>query len=70
MVHGVLSRRVISNAALLDLLCLQRLLGSADLRIEIFHVISFLLMFATRHWTDSKDQVSALLVADMCFWLV
>jgi len=28
------------------------------LRIEIFHVISFLLMFATRQWTHSKDQVT------------
>ncbi|KAL0051384.1 hypothetical protein WJX82_006453 [Trebouxia sp. C0006] len=53
--------RVISNAALLDLPCLQRLLGSADLRIEIFHVISFLLMFATRQWTHSKDQVAGLM---------
>ncbi|DBA76621.1 TPA: hypothetical protein ACH3X2_008668 [Trebouxia sp. C0005] len=53
--------RVISNAALLDLPCLQRLLGSADLRIEIFHVISFLLMFATRQWTHSKDQVTGLM---------
>ncbi|KAL0033380.1 hypothetical protein WJX77_006860 [Trebouxia sp. C0004] len=53
--------RVISNAALIDLPCLQRLLGSADLRIEIFHVISFLLIFATRQWTHSKDQVTGLM---------
>lgn len=39
--------RVVNNAALLDLPCLQRMLGGADLRVEIFHVISFLLMYAS-----------------------
>ena len=43
--------------ALLDLLCLQQLLGGADLRLEIFHVISFLLMYIIRHWRADAVQV-------------
>ena len=58
--------RVISNAALLDLPCLQRLLGSADLRVEIFHVILFLLMFASCRWTVSQDQVQSCKSTTFC----
>lgn len=49
--------RVVNNAALLDLPCLQRMLGGADLRVEIFHVISFLLMYASWCWTACPAQV-------------
>ena len=49
---------MVNNAALLDLPCLQRMLGGADLRVEIFHVISFLLMYASWCWATCPAQVS------------
>ena len=48
---------MVNNATLLDLPCLQRMLGSADLRVEIFHVISFLLVYASWHWARCAAQV-------------
>lgn len=42
---------------MLDLPCLQQLLGGADLRLEIFHVVSFLLMYVTRQWVTQAAQV-------------
>ncbi|KAK9829067.1 hypothetical protein WJX72_003735 [[Myrmecia] bisecta] len=56
---GVL--RVLNNAAFMDLAAMQRMLGSLDLRVEIFHVISFLLTFCTRQWHEAADQVKGLL---------
>lgn len=57
--HLALGCRVLNNLAMLDLLCLQRLLGGADLRLEIFHVISFLLMYCFKQFT-AEPKVSLL----------
>ncbi|KAL3152178.1 hypothetical protein ABBQ32_001269 [Trebouxia sp. C0010 RCD-2024] len=53
--------RVVNNAALLDLTCLQRMLGGADLRVEIFHVFSFLLVYAAWCWASCPSQVEGLM---------
>ena len=49
--------RALNNVALLDLGTLQRMLGGSDLRVEIFHVMSYLLTLCTRQWGKLGLQV-------------
>ena len=50
--HGsnILPCRALNNVAILDLGSLQRMLGGSDLRVEIFHAMSYLLTLCTRQW--------------------
>ena len=44
--------RILNTAARLDHAMVQELLGSADMRIELFHLLSFLLSFCTAAWAS------------------
>ncbi|XP_044484687.1 uncharacterized protein LOC123210410 isoform X5 [Mangifera indica] len=56
---GVL--KVQNNLALLDIIFLQRMLARPDLRMEFFHLTSFLLSHCTNKWKVANDQVGLLL---------
>ncbi|XP_044484688.1 uncharacterized protein LOC123210410 isoform X6 [Mangifera indica] len=55
---GVL--KVQNNLALLDIIFLQRMLARPDLRMEFFHLTSFLLSHCTNKWKVANDQCFAL----------
>ncbi|KAH7550723.1 hypothetical protein JRO89_XS13G0256300 [Xanthoceras sorbifolium] len=57
---GVL--KVLNNLALLDILFLQRMLARPDLKMEFFHLMSFLLSHCTSKWKVASDQVGLLLL--------
>ncbi|XP_020270686.1 S phase cyclin A-associated protein in the endoplasmic reticulum-like [Asparagus officinalis] len=52
---GVL--KVLNNLALLDIAFLQRMLGRPDLKMELFHLMSFLLSYCTSKWKAANDQL-------------
>lgn len=56
---GVL--KVLNNLALLDIKFLQRILAMPDLKMEFFHLISFLLSHCTSKWKVANDQIGMLL---------
>ncbi|KAK9198686.1 hypothetical protein WN944_013872 [Citrus x changshan-huyou] len=56
---GVL--KVLNNLALLDITFLQRMLARPDLKMEFFHLMSFLLSHCTNKWKVANDQVGLLL---------
>lgn len=56
---GVL--KVLNNLALLDIKFLQRILARTDLKMEFFHLMSFLLSHCTSKWKISNDQIGMLL---------
>ncbi|KAG0561411.1 hypothetical protein KC19_9G062600 [Ceratodon purpureus] len=53
--------RVLNNVARLDLPLVQNMLALPDLRMEFFHLVSFLLSHCTCKWKSTTDQVAALL---------
>ncbi|KAG9439325.1 hypothetical protein H6P81_019490 [Aristolochia fimbriata] len=57
---GVL--KVLNNLALLDINLLQKMLARPDLRMEFFHLMSFLLSHCTVKWRVATDQVGLLLL--------
>ncbi|KAF4352596.1 hypothetical protein F8388_016293 [Cannabis sativa] len=60
---GVL--KVLNNLALLDLKFLQRMLARPDLKMEFFHLLSFLLSHCTNKWKTASDQVGMLLLESL-----
>lgn len=60
---GVL--KVLNNVALLDLVFLQRILARPDLKMEIFHLMSFLLSHCTSRWKAPNDQVGSLMLESL-----
>lgn len=54
--------RVLNNVARLDLSLVQNMLALPDLRMEFFHLVSFLLSHCTCKWKSTTDQVAALLM--------
>ncbi|CAL0330606.1 unnamed protein product [Lupinus luteus] len=60
---GVL--KVLNNVALLDLLSLQRMLARPDLKMEIFHLMSFLLSHCVSRWKTPNDQVGSLMLESL-----
>ncbi|XP_061346642.1 uncharacterized protein LOC133292263 [Gastrolobium bilobum] len=60
---GVL--KVLNNVALLDLLFLQRMLARPDLKMEIFHLMSFLLSHCASRWKAPNDQVGSLMLESL-----
>ncbi|KAK8943770.1 hypothetical protein KSP40_PGU021629 [Platanthera guangdongensis] len=51
---GVL--KVLNNLACLDISLLQKMLAMSDLRMEFFHLMSFLLSHCTSRWKSASDQ--------------
>lgn len=57
---GVL--KVLNNVACLDITLLQCMLARSDLKMEFFHLISFLLSHCMNNWRVPNDQVGLLLL--------
>ncbi|KAI4335932.1 hypothetical protein L6164_014527 [Bauhinia variegata] len=60
---GVL--KVLNNVALLDLVFLQQMLGRPDLKMEFFHLMSFLLSHCSSKWKTPNDQVGLLMLESL-----
>lgn len=60
---GVL--KVLNNVALLDLAFLQRMLAMPDLKMEIFHLMGFLLSHCASRWKAPNDQVGLLMLESL-----
>ncbi|KAK7388896.1 hypothetical protein VNO78_23723 [Psophocarpus tetragonolobus] len=60
---GVL--KVLNNVALLDLVFLQKMLARPDLKMEIFHLMSFLLSHCASKWKVPNDQVGSLVLESL-----
>ncbi|PRQ16273.1 putative S phase cyclin A-associated protein in the endoplasmic reticulum [Rosa chinensis] len=60
---GVL--KVLNNLALLDLKFMQRMLARPDLKMEFFHLMSFLLSHCASKWKVANDQVGLLLLESL-----
>ncbi|KAK9158020.1 hypothetical protein Scep_004594 [Stephania cephalantha] len=60
---GVL--KVLNNLALLDIRLIQRMLGRPDLKMEFFHLMSFLLSHCCSKWKAATDQVGQLLLESL-----
>ncbi|KAJ4713125.1 S phase cyclin A-associated in the endoplasmic reticulum [Melia azedarach] len=60
---GVL--KVLNNLALLDIMFLQRMLARPDLKMEFFHLMSFLLSHCNSKWKVANDQVGLLLLESL-----
>lgn len=57
---GVL--KVLNNLAILDIALLQSMLSRSDLKMEFFHLMSFLLSHCSSKWNAANDQVGLLLL--------
>lgn len=60
---GVL--KVLNNLALLDLKFMQTMLARPDLKMEFFHLTSFLLSHCTSKWKLATDQVGLLMLESL-----
>ncbi|KAK8692969.1 hypothetical protein V6N13_070570 [Hibiscus sabdariffa] len=60
---GVL--KVLNNLALLDITFVQRMLARSDLKMEFFHLMSFLLSYCTSKWKAANDQIGLLLLESL-----
>ncbi|XP_077211453.1 uncharacterized protein LOC143846778 isoform X2 [Tasmannia lanceolata] len=60
---GVL--KVLNNLALMDITILQSMLARPDLKMEFFHLMSFLLSHCTSKWKTATDQVGLLLLESL-----
>ncbi|XP_010258153.1 PREDICTED: uncharacterized protein LOC104598005 [Nelumbo nucifera] len=60
---GVL--KVLNNLALLDITFMQRMLARPDLKMEFFHLMSFLLSHCTSKWKTATDQLGLLLLESL-----
>ncbi|CAL9099151.1 unnamed protein product [Musa textilis] len=60
---GVL--KVLNNLASLDIATLQSMLARSDLKVEFFHLMSFLLTHCTNKWKAANDQVGLLLLESL-----
>uniref|UniRef100_A0A7N0VEK1 S phase cyclin A-associated protein in the endoplasmic reticulum N-terminal domain-containing protein n=1 Tax=Kalanchoe fedtschenkoi TaxID=63787 RepID=A0A7N0VEK1_KALFE len=60
---GVL--KVFNNLALVDIRFLQKMLSRPDLKMEFFHLMSFLLSHCTSNWKVATDQVGLLLIESL-----
>lgn len=57
--------KVLNNVALLDIVFLQRMLARPDLKMEIFHLMSFLLSHCASKWKAPNDQVGLLVLESL-----
>ncbi|KAJ4841440.1 hypothetical protein Tsubulata_009084 [Turnera subulata] len=60
---GVL--KVLNNLARLDITFIQRMLARPDLKMEFFHLMSFLLSHCTSKWRMASDQIGLLLLESL-----
>ncbi|XVE56865.1 hypothetical protein DITRI_Ditri04bG0044600 [Diplodiscus trichospermus] len=60
---GVL--KVLNNLALLDITFMQRMLARPDLKMEFFHLMSFLLSYCSSKWKAANDQIGLLLLESL-----
>ncbi|XP_039146295.1 uncharacterized protein LOC120283651 [Dioscorea cayenensis subsp. rotundata] len=60
---GVL--KVLNNLAILDITLLQSMLARSDLKMEFFHLMSFLLSHCTSKWRTTNDRVGLLLLESL-----
>ncbi|KAJ0973834.1 hypothetical protein J5N97_015799 [Dioscorea zingiberensis] len=60
---GVL--KILNNLAILDITLLQSMLARSDLKMEFFHLMSFLLSHCTTKWRAANDQVGLLLLESL-----
>ncbi|KAK9277925.1 hypothetical protein L1049_027482 [Liquidambar formosana] len=60
---GVL--KVLNNLALMDITLMQKMLARPDLKMEFFHLMSFLLSHCTSKWKVASDQVGLLLLESL-----
>ncbi|KAA8541004.1 hypothetical protein F0562_024858 [Nyssa sinensis] len=60
---GVL--RVFNNLALIDITFMQMMLSRPDLKMEFFHLMSFLLSHCTSKWRVATDQIGLLLLESL-----
>ncbi|KAJ0973846.1 hypothetical protein J5N97_015811 [Dioscorea zingiberensis] len=60
---GVL--KISNNLAILDITLLQSMLARSDLKMEFFHLMSFLLSHCTTKWRAANDQVGLLLLESL-----
>nr|XP_043635633.1 uncharacterized protein LOC122606826 isoform X2 [Erigeron canadensis] len=60
---GVL--KVLNNLALMDINFIQMMLARPDLRMEFFHLMSYLLTHCTSKWGTATDQTGLLLLESL-----
>ncbi|CAN4088401.1 unnamed protein product [Withania somnifera] len=60
---GVL--KVLNNLALIDISFIQKMLARPDLKMEFFHLMSFLLSYCTSKWGTATDQIGLLLLESL-----
>ncbi|KAE8727089.1 Detected protein of unknown function [Hibiscus syriacus] len=60
---GVL--KVLNNLALSDITYIQRMLARPDLKMEFFHLMSFLLSYCSSKWKAASDQIGLLLLESL-----
>lgn len=60
---GVL--KVLNNLALIDISFVQKMLAQPDLKMEFFHLMSFLLSYCTSKWGTATDQIGLLLLESL-----
>ncbi|XP_047337958.1 S phase cyclin A-associated protein in the endoplasmic reticulum-like isoform X2 [Impatiens glandulifera] len=60
---GVL--KVLNNLALIDITFLQSMLGRPDLKMELFHLMSFLLSYCSSNWRVAVDRIGLLLLESL-----
>ncbi|KAL2935370.1 S phase cyclin A-associated protein in the endoplasmic reticulum [Bienertia sinuspersici] len=60
---GVL--KVLNNLALTNIAFMQQMLAMPDLKMEFFHIMSFLLTHCTNNWKVASDQVGLLLLESL-----
>lgn len=57
--------KVFNNLAIMDITFMQRMLARPDLKMEFFHLMSFLLSHCTSKWRIATDQIGALLLESL-----
>ncbi|XP_047969909.1 uncharacterized protein LOC125213416 [Salvia hispanica] len=60
---GVL--KVLNNLALIDISFIQKMLAQPDLKMEFFHLMSFILSHCTSNWGVANDKIGTLLLESL-----
>ncbi|KAK4427707.1 S phase cyclin A-associated protein in the endoplasmic reticulum [Sesamum alatum] len=60
---GVL--KVLNNLALIDVTFIQKMLARPDLKMEFFHLMSFILSHCTSNWGVASDKIGMLLLESL-----
>ncbi|KAL8529438.1 hypothetical protein ACS0TY_006752 [Phlomoides rotata] len=57
--------KVLNNLALIDISFIQKMLAQPDLKMELFHLMSFILSHCTSNWGQSNDKIGTLLLESL-----